>query len=162
MVPYECTIFNFSARKELTIPGFHKWFQEFVPGWIDVATEKCEARVKHAIELDEIVKITEDLKLSASAVDTNGFLLQMATFWQHLNWPIASEAYGYAVSLIENMCNCAKLFIDEAFTGLHSEDLVDERRRFKASEKVYIQITSHHASDVRKHSLFVLVRMYAV
>ena len=132
-----CYLFyNCSARKGLTILGFHKWFQEFIPGWIDVATEKCEARIRQAIELDEIVKITEDLQLSSSAVDTNGFLLQMATFWKHLNWPVASEAYGYAVSLVENMCSCAGLFIGEVFASLRSKDLVDDQGRFKASEKV--------------------------
>lgn len=60
----------------------------------------------------------------------------MATFWQHLNWPVASEAYGYAVSLVENMCSCASLFIEEVFAGLQPKDFVDDQGRFKASEKV--------------------------
>lgn len=107
-----------------------------VPGWIKLAAEKCEDRIKKAIELDEIVKITEDLKLSASAVDTNGFVIQMATFWQHLEWPVASEAYGYAVSIMESMCNCTKIFIEEVFASLSPQDLHDEAGRFKASEKV--------------------------
>ena len=118
------------------IVGFHKWFKEFVSGWINVATEKCEARIRQAIELDEIVKITDDLKLSASAVDTNGFLLQMATFWKHLDWPVASEAYGYAVSLIQNMCNCACIFVSDVFASLQPKDTLDDQGRFKASEKV--------------------------
>ena len=125
-----------SIRNKLKILGFHKWFQEFVPGWIVVATDKCESRIRQAIELDEIVKITDDLQMSASAVDTNGFLLQMATFWQHLDWPVASEAYGYGGSLIQNMCNCVNLFIEEVFSGLSPEDLHDEHGRFHVSEKV--------------------------
>ena len=86
--------------------------------------------------MDEIVKITDELQMSASAVDTNGFLLQMATFWQHLDWPVASEAYGYAVSLVQNMCSSVNLFIDEVYSGLRPEDLHDEQGRFKVSEKV--------------------------
>ena len=125
-----------SIRAKLTILGFHKWFQEFVPGWIIVATDKCESRIRQAIELDEIVKITDELQMSASAVDTNGFLLQMATFWQHLDWPVASEAYGYAVSLVQNMCSSVNFFIDEVHSGLRPEDLHDEQGRFKVSEKV--------------------------
>lgn len=125
-----------SIRAKLTILGFHKWFQEFVPGWIVVATDKCESRIRQAIELDEIVKITDELQMSASAVDTNGFLLQMATFWQHLDWPVASEAYGYAVSLVQNMCSSVNFFIDEVHSGLRPEDLHDEQGRFKVSEKV--------------------------
>lgn len=123
-------------QSQLTIVGFHKWFEEFVPGWIDVATEKCEDRIRQAIELDEIVKITDDLKLSASAVDTNGFLIQMATFWQHLQWPVATEAYGYAMSLIRNMCNCAIVYVGEVFSSLKSSDWTDDQGRFTASEKV--------------------------
>ena len=129
-------LMNYSIRAKLKILGFHKWFQEFVPGWIIVATDKCESRIRQAIEMDEIVKITDELQMSASAVDTNGFLLQMATFWQHLDWPVASEAYGYAGSLIQNMCNCVNLFIEEVHSGLSSEDLHDEQGRFKVSEKV--------------------------
>ena len=101
-----------------------------------MATDKCESRIRQAIEMDEIVKITDELQMSASAVDTNGFLLQMATFWQHLDWPVASEAYGYAVSLVQNMCSSVNLFIDEVHSGLRPEDLHDEQGRFKVSEKV--------------------------
>ena len=127
---------SYSSRKRLSFITFHKWFEEFVPGWIKLAREKCESRIEQAIKLDEIVKITEDLKLSTSAVDTNGFLHQMATFWQHLNWPVAHEAYGYAVSMIENMCCCAEFYVGKIFASLSSERLHDEHGRFKVSEKV--------------------------
>ena len=123
-------------QKELTIVGFHKWFEDFVPGWIDVATEKCEDRIRQAIEMDEIVRITDDLQLSASAVDTNGFLIQMATFWQHLQWPVPTEAFGYAMSLIKNMCTCAIYYVGEVFSSLRAEDWTDDQGRFRASEKV--------------------------
>lgn len=121
---------------KLNILNFHKWFHGFVPGWINVATEKCESHIRQAIELDEIVKITEELKLSSSAVDTNGFLLQMATFWHHLDWPMAFEAYAYVISLVEKICSCANLYIGEVFASLSPEDLRDDQGRFKASERV--------------------------
>ena len=129
-------ILLYSIHSKLNILGFHKWFQEYVPGWIDIATEKLENRIKQAIELDEITKVTTDLPFSTSAIDACGFLLQIATFWKHLDWPVASEAYGYAVSLIQNMCNCVNIFIDKIFSSLSPADLHDEQGRFKASEKV--------------------------
>ena len=92
--------------------------------------------------MDEIVKITKDLKLSTSAVDTRGFLHQMAAFWQHLDWPVASEAYGFAVSMIENMCCCAEFYVGKIFESLNSESLQDEHGRFKASEKVSLSLLS--------------------
>ena len=101
-----------------------------------MATERCESHIRQAIALDEIVKITDELKLSASAVDTNGFLLQMSSFWHHLDWPIALEAYAYVISLVEKICNCAHLYIGEVFASLSPEDLHDDQGRFKASEKV--------------------------
>ena len=124
------------AQSKLSFLTFHKWFEEFVAGWIKLSREKCESRIQQAIQLDEIVKITKDLKLSTSAVDTRGFLHQMAAFWQHLNWPVASEAYGFAVSMIENMCCCAEFYVGKIFGSLNSESLQDEHGRFKASEKV--------------------------
>ena len=106
-----------------------------------MSREKCESRIEQAIRLDEIVKITKDLKLSTSAVDTRGFLHQMAAFWQHLDWPVASEAYGYAVSMIENMCCCAEFYVGKIFGSLNSECLQDEHGRFKASEKVAFSLS---------------------
>ena len=125
-----------SVRSNLAILGFHKWFKKFIPGWINVATEKCEARIRQAIELDEIVQITIDLKLSVSAVDTNGFLLQMANLWKHIDWPVASEAYCYAISLVEKTCNCASLFVREACNKLSPDDVCDENGSFVPSDKV--------------------------
>ena len=134
---YVCfVVFFCSIYLKLNILNFHKWFHGFVPGWINVATEKCESHIRQAIELDEIVKITEDLKLSSSAVDTNGFLLQMATFWHHLDWPMAFEAYAYVISLVEKICCCANLYIGEVFASLSPEDLRDDQGRFRASERV--------------------------
>ena len=49
---------------------------------------------------------------------------------------MASEAYGYAVSMIENMCCCAECYVGKIFGSLNSECLQDEHGRFKASEKV--------------------------
>ena len=49
---------------------------------------------------------------------------------------MASESLGYAVSLIQNMCNCVQVFVEKVFGGLSSEDLRDAQGRFKASEKV--------------------------
>lgn len=128
--------FLFRYHKKLSMLNFHRWFEEFVPGWIKLAREKCESRIEQAIQLDEIVKITNDLSLSSSAVDTKGFLHQLAGFWQHIDWPVASEAYGFAVSMIENMCSCAEFYVGKIFVSLSSESLRDKQGRFKVSEKV--------------------------
>ena len=97
------------AQSKLSFLTFHKWFEEFVAGWIKLSREKCESRIEQAIQLDEIVKITKDLKLSTSAVDTRGFLHQMAAFWQHLDsLAVTSKPVFRCFGLISHVC---KLFI---------------------------------------------------
>ena len=49
----------------------------------------------------QVVQVTDEAKFSSSAVDTKAFLLQMGSFWQNLSWPVASEAYGFTVTIIQ-------------------------------------------------------------
>ena len=49
----------------------------------------------------QVVQVTDEAKFSSSAVDTKAFLLQMGSFWQHLDWPMAAEAYSYTVTIMQ-------------------------------------------------------------
>ena len=49
----------------------------------------------------QVVQVTDEAKFSSSAVDTKAFLLQMGSFWQNLSWPVAAEAYGFTVTIIQ-------------------------------------------------------------
>ena len=49
----------------------------------------------------QVVQVTDEAKFSSSAVDTKAFLLQMGSFWQNLSWPVATEAYGFTVTIIQ-------------------------------------------------------------
>ena len=49
----------------------------------------------------QVVQVTDEAKFSSSAVDTKAFLLQMGSFWKHLNWPVPAVAYGFTVTVME-------------------------------------------------------------
>ena len=104
-----------------------------------MATERCKNYICKAIKLDEAICVTEDVKFSTSAVDTVGFLLQIGYFWKHLDWPIASVAYGYCLSIMERICECAQFYVGEVFQSLQDRNIMyDDQGRFRASEKVCV------------------------
>ncbi len=43
----------------------------------------------------------DQARYSSSAVDTEGFLLQLGLFWKNLEWPVATDAHGYLCTIIE-------------------------------------------------------------
>ena len=48
-----------------------------------------------------MVEENDEARYSSSAVDTTVFLLQYGAFWKNIDWPIASEAYGYMCIVME-------------------------------------------------------------
>ena len=120
----------------LSIPHYHKWFKEMVESWIRMATDKCKDYTTKAIAADSEITVTDEVMFSTSAVDTTGFLLQVGSFWKHLEWPVASVAYGLAVSVMQKVSECALFYVGEVFRRLSREDMFDEKGRFRATEKV--------------------------
>ena len=120
----------------LSIPHYHKWFKDMVESWIRMAIDKCKDYTVKAIAGDSEITVTDEVMFSTSAVDTTGFLLQVGSFWKHLDWPVASVAYGLAVSVMQKVSECALFYVGELFRNLNREDMFDEKGRFRATEKV--------------------------
>ena len=120
----------------LSIRNFHNWFKQGVQSWIRMAIDKCKDYTAKAIAADTEITVTNDVLFSNSALDTTGFLLQVGSFWKHLEWPIASVAYGYAVTVIQGIGECALFYVGEVFKKLSHKDMFDEKGQFRATEKV--------------------------
>ena len=120
----------------LSIRNFHKWFKHGVQSWIRMAINKCKDYTAKAIAADSEITVTNDVLFSNSALDTTGFLLQVGSFWKHLEWPIASVAYGYAIAVVQGISECALFYVGEVFKKLSHHDMFDEKGQFRATEKV--------------------------
>ena len=101
-----------------------------------MATDKCKDYTAKAIAADTSITVTNEVLFSTSAVDTTGFLLQVGTFWKNLQWPVASVAYGHAISVVQGICECALFYVGEVFKKLSHDDMFDEKGQFRATEKV--------------------------
>ena len=101
-----------------------------------MAIDKCKDYTAKAIAADTEITVTNDVLFSNSALDTTGFLLQVGSFWKHLEWPIASVAYGYAVIVIQGISECALFYVGEVFKKLSHNDMFNEKGQFRATEKV--------------------------
>jgi len=137
-----------SVRDGLQINKYHQWFKGMVNGWVQMATNRCKSRIQQAIQLDQVVQVTDEAKFSSSAVDTKAFLLQMGSFWKHLNWPVPAVAYGFTVTVMESICDCALFYVGAVYQSLADSDMYDERGRFRATEKLCI--TLNNMAHVRK------------
>ena len=133
----------------LAIANFHKWFKDMVRGWIRMAMDKCKDYTAKAVAADSTTSVTNDVMFSTSALDTTGFLIQVGSFWKHLEWPVASVAYGHAVYVMQAISECALFYVGEVVKKLGREDMFDENGRFRASEKV----------SCNKPALFILLSL---
>ena len=110
-----------------------------VKNWITLAADRCKKYIINAIEDDSAIAITEQVKLSNSAVDVTGFLIQLGNFWKNLEWPQAIAAYGFASNVMEEINSCAQFYVEKVAKRLTSEDVFDEQGKFRATEKVSSQ-----------------------
>ena len=124
----------------LAISNFHTWFKHGVQGWIRMAIDKCKDYTSKAIAADTEITVTNDVLFSNSALDTTGFLLQVGSFWKHLEWPIASVAYGHAVTVVQGISECALFYVGEVFKKLSHNDMFNEKGQFRATEKVVLNL----------------------
>ena len=123
---------------DLSILNFRKWlFKDMVNDWIRVAITKCKDLIAKAIAGDSWATVSKDVAFSSSALDTIGFLLQVGTFWNNLEWPVASEAYDYAISVMKGICDCALFYVGEVFKRIDHDDMFDKNGQFRATKKVF-------------------------
>ena len=68
-----------------------------VEHWITLAAKRCDELTTKAIEADDTIAVTNQVKFSTSAVDVTGFLLKLGNFWKNLEWPDPIAAYGFDI-----------------------------------------------------------------
>jgi BAI1-associated protein 3 len=126
-----------SLRSDLKLRSYHVWFSPMVSNWISLAQTLCRRRIDKAIEIDEVMQITNGASFSSSAVDTKGFLLQVGAFWKNLEWPMAPESYSFAAAIVQHICDCAVYYVGKVYTRVTDEDIY-KNGKFHASEKLCI------------------------
>ena len=70
-------------RLSLSVTCFHGWFKGSVADWVGVAQARVKERLDRAIELDTIVKASDNVPFSSSAVDAHAFFLQVCPKMLH-------------------------------------------------------------------------------
>ena len=117
---------------KLTLFSSHLWFKVHVRSWITLAVNRCRARIEKAIELNETV--TDKIRISTSAIDTVGFIIQVGEFWKHLDWPDPSVAYGFMIHMVQEMCDLTQFYVEKLYQA-HSHSY-DQDGKFMTSEHV--------------------------
>ena len=126
----------YGLRDKLLLPGCYKWFQGMVEHWITLAANRCDELTSKAIEADNTIAVTNQVKFSTSAVDVTGFLLKLGNFWKNMEWPEPIAAYGFASTVMEEINRCAQFYVETVAKRLKHEDIFDDHGKFRASEKV--------------------------
>jgi hypothetical protein len=106
-----------------------------VPDWISRVQTLCRNRIDKAIEIDKVIKVTDEATFSSSAVDTKEILLSIGAFWKDLQWPTATESYSYTAAIVQHICDCAVYYVGKVYTLVTDEDIY-RGGQFQASEKV--------------------------
>uniref|UniRef100_H3B2M3 Unc-13 homolog D n=1 Tax=Latimeria chalumnae TaxID=7897 RepID=H3B2M3_LATCH len=107
--------------ESLALTGFHEWFREALPKWLQKAYSTAQERVQRAVQVDQIgglsnslaniIKLVGDLsKHSTSAVDLATCFAQVKNTWQKLDWPDPEEAFMIMVKLTEDLCKIALMY----------------------------------------------------
>ncbi|XP_053309783.1 protein unc-13 homolog D isoform X2 [Spea bombifrons] len=91
----------------LPLSGFHRWFVNSLPNWLLKAYTTAQERVQRAVQIDQLVPLSELQKHSASTVDLSTCFTQIGRTWQQLDWPDPEEAFMIMVKFTEDMCRIA-------------------------------------------------------
>ena len=102
-----------SKTKELSLTSSHTWFKAHVKSWISLVITRCKALIQKSIDFNETV--TDKIKISTSAVDTTGFLVQVAEFWRRLDWPEATVAYSMMVYMLQEVSDLAHFYVQQVY-----------------------------------------------
>jgi len=121
-----------SKREELLLPSSHVWFKEQGKSWVSVVTTRCKALIQKSIDFNETV--TDNIKISTSAVDSTGFLVQVAEFWRRLDWPDPSIAYSMMVYMLQEVSELAHFYVQQVYEA--RMDKFKSLSKFAASDDV--------------------------
>ncbi|GLH12147.1 Protein unc-13 homolog 4B, partial [Gryllus bimaculatus] len=93
--------------KKHRLSEYHRWFHRSVAQWLDIALWKTLKRIQKAVELDNLVPVSDSVKHSSSAIDTLGIFNQIKIFWQQLAWPDVEGSYVFVAKIIDDICHCS-------------------------------------------------------
>uniref|UniRef100_A0A670XWA1 Unc-13 homolog D n=1 Tax=Pseudonaja textilis TaxID=8673 RepID=A0A670XWA1_PSETE len=94
----------------LALTGFHLWFIEAIPLWLQKTYTIALERTQRAIQVDQLTPLGELNKHSTSIVDLSTCYAQMVKTWQQLDWPDPEEAFMIMVKFVEDMCKIALMY----------------------------------------------------
>ncbi|XP_063149145.1 protein unc-13 homolog D [Candoia aspera] len=107
---YSMKDFVCSRETPLALTGFHLWFKEAIPLWLQKTYTIALERTQRAIQVDQLTPLGELNKHSTSTVDLSTCYAQMVKTWQQLDWPDPEEAFMIMVKFIEDMCKIALMY----------------------------------------------------
>ncbi|XP_060700614.1 protein unc-13 homolog D isoform X1 [Hemiscyllium ocellatum] len=94
----------------LPLDGFHKWFSESLPKWLQMVYENSVEMVQRAVWKDQLESLGDKNKHSTSVVDIGTCFAKIKHTWTELSWPEPEEAFVVMVKLTEDMCKIALMY----------------------------------------------------
>uniref|UniRef100_A0A670Y332 Unc-13 homolog D n=1 Tax=Pseudonaja textilis TaxID=8673 RepID=A0A670Y332_PSETE len=107
---YKPLVLPISRDTPLALTGFHLWFIEAIPLWLQKTYTIALERTQRAIQVDQLTPLGELNKHSTSIVDLSTCYAQMVKTWQQLDWPDPEEAFMIMVKFVEDMCKIALMY----------------------------------------------------
>ncbi|XP_078426960.1 protein unc-13 homolog D isoform X1 [Cetorhinus maximus] len=118
----------------LPLDGFHKWFREPLPKWLQMVYNNSVEMVQRAVKKDQLESLGEKTKHSTSVVDIATCFTKIKQTWTELSWPEPEEAFVIMVKLTEDMGKIALMYcrlIEE-----RAEELSFKDYQIKSSDSI--------------------------
>ncbi|PVD39324.1 hypothetical protein C0Q70_01954 [Pomacea canaliculata] len=126
----------------LTVTRYYEWFRFAVSRWLHIAQHRAERRIRKAVELEKVAQADAAVKYSTSAVDVCCCFTQITEFWKQLAWPDKEGSYPFVYKIVEDLCNCAKLYADLVHAKLMDHGYYDDEGQFDVTEELCITINN--------------------
>ncbi|KAM3844898.1 protein unc-13 homolog D isoform 1-T3 [Vipera latastei] len=107
---YHMKDFVCSRDTPLALTGFHLWFKEAIPLWLQKTYTIALERTQRATQVDQLTPLGDLNKHSTSIVDLSTCYAQMVKTWQQLDWPDPEEAFMIMVKFVEDVCKIALMY----------------------------------------------------
>uniref|UniRef100_A0A8C5R878 Unc-13 homolog D n=1 Tax=Leptobrachium leishanense TaxID=445787 RepID=A0A8C5R878_9ANUR len=125
---------------QLPLSGFHRSFVQLLPSWLLKAYSTAHERVQRAVQIDQLVPLSELQKHSASTVDLSTCFTQIGRTWQQLDWPDPEEAFMIMVKFTEDMCRIALIYC--SLIKKRADDLSDRGDAGQAANKLCLIVNN--------------------
>ncbi|KAE8576948.1 hypothetical protein XENTR_v10004378 [Xenopus tropicalis] len=128
------------SENDLPLSGFHRWFAESLPSWLQRAYTTAQERVQRAVQIDQLVPLSELQKHSASTVDLSTCYSQIGKTWQQLDWPDPEEAFMIMVKFTEDMCRIALTYC--SLIKRRAEEISGNKDAAEAASKLCLVVNN--------------------